>query len=132
MYGASARFRAMASPISFLQPSVSFAAAFHTRVYSKSTASKQHPPISFWSFPRASSSLPSRLLPPSTPASTANLRLQNSTLSSPSGLSHVPSSSGTSPFLGVIRKSTILITWLAYYTLYRSQNVESITSLIDR
>ena len=42
-----------------------------------------------------SSSLPSRLLPPSTPASTANLRLQNSTLSSTSGLSHVPSSSGT-------------------------------------
>ena len=46
-----------------------------------------------------SSSLPSRLLPPSMPASTANLRLPNSTLSSISDLSHVPSSSGTLPFL---------------------------------
>jgi hypothetical protein len=53
LYDASARFRAMGTPISFLQPSVSFAAAFHARVYSKSTASKQHPPIYFWSFPRA-------------------------------------------------------------------------------
>ena len=51
-YGASARFRAMASPISFLQPYFSFAAAYHGRVYSKSTASKQHPLIYFWSFPR--------------------------------------------------------------------------------
>lgn len=39
IYGATSHFRAMASPISFNQPSAFLAAAFQCRVWSKSTPS---------------------------------------------------------------------------------------------
>jgi hypothetical protein len=99
MYGASARFRAMASPISFLQPYFSFAAAYHGRVYSKSTASKQHPLIYFWSFPRT-------------------FFLRNIAFWGAGG--------------GGARKSTILISGLPTITLLRSENIQRLTSPIDR
>ena len=63
-YGALAHFRAMASPISFLQPSLFLAAAFQLRIWSISTASLRtrccHLPPDF----------PTDLLPPKHPPTT--------------------------------------------------------------
>ena len=57
-YGTSARFRAMASPISFLQNSLFLAAALHVCICSKSTASLQT------AFSHLLLRFPSCLLPP--------------------------------------------------------------------
>jgi hypothetical protein len=76
-----------------------------------------------------SSSLPSRLLPSSTPASTANLRLPNSTLPPISGAFFLRN---IVFFGGGIGKSSILTTWPAYYILFRFGNFESVTSPYNR